>query len=218
METVKHAKDEDPKSILCAYFKQGLCQKGKKCKFSHDLDVEKKTEEIDIYTDQRMQIFDNSTTEDDMKEWDEKKLAEVVKLQEGKYKNQKPTEIICKYFLDAVENRRYGWKWLCPNGMSCIYRHCLPPNYVLKRDQVVQKKDDDFILEEQLEQERSKITHEKGTPVTLEKFLAWKADKKKKKEEEIEKKRKEEAKKTGKQGLNVLSGKALFKYDPTYYY
>ena len=29
----------DPKSIFCAFFKQGLCKKGAKCKFSHDPDV-----------------------------------------------------------------------------------------------------------------------------------------------------------------------------------
>lgn len=123
--TVKKAEEDeetDPKMILCAYFKQGLCQKGKKCKFSHDLEIEKKSEEIDIYTDQRVQIFDQNAEEDDMSKWDEKKLSEVIKTQEGKYKNQKPTEIICKYFIDAVENRKYGWKWLCPNGMGCIYR------------------------------------------------------------------------------------------------
>jgi len=124
VDTVKASaleEDVDPKTVLCAYFKQGLCQKGKKCKFSHDLDIEKKSEDIDIYTDQRMQLFDQ--TEDDMEKWDEKKLVEVVKAQEGKYKNQKPTEIICKFFLDAVENKKYGWKWQCPNGMGCIYRY-----------------------------------------------------------------------------------------------
>lgn len=124
VETVKLVANEeetDPKKILCAYFKQGLCQKGKKCKYSHDLDIENKSEEIDVFTDQRMQLFDQNLDED-MEKWDEKKLSEVVKAQEGKYKSQKPTEIICKYFLDAVENKRYGWKWICPNGMSCIYR------------------------------------------------------------------------------------------------
>ena len=43
----------DPKTILCPYFKQGLCQKGKKCKYSHDMKIEAKNENIDIYTDQR---------------------------------------------------------------------------------------------------------------------------------------------------------------------
>ena len=188
----------------------GLCQKGKKCKFSHDLSLEKDSDNIDIYTDQRMQIFD--ATEDDMAQWDEKKLKEVVKTQEGKYKNQKPTEIICKFFLDAVENRRYGWKWVCPNGMSCIYRHCLPPNYVLKRDMISQKVEDDIALEERLEEERSKITFEKGTKLNIELFLKWKEEKKKKRDEEMEKKRKDEIKKVGGKA-NALSGRALFEYD-----
>lgn len=191
----------------------GLCQKGKKCKFSHDLSIEKGSDNIDIYTDQRMQIFD--ATEDDMSHWDENKLKEVVKTQEGKYKNQKPTEIICKFFLDAVENRRYGWKWLCPNGMSCIYRHCLPPNYVLKRDMISQKgNEDDIALEERLEEERSKITFEKGTKLNIELFSKWKEEKKRKREEEVEKKRKDEIKKVGGKA-GALTGRALFEYDKT---
>ncbi len=41
---------------------------------------------------------------------------------------------ICKYFLDAVENNKYGWFWQCPNGgNNCMYRHALPPGFVLKK-------------------------------------------------------------------------------------
>lgn len=43
----------DPKSILCEFFKAGQCQKGFKCKFSHDLNVQRKGEKIDIYSDKR---------------------------------------------------------------------------------------------------------------------------------------------------------------------
>jgi len=39
----------DPKSILCEFFKQGLCTKGDKCKFSHDLNVARKSEKIDFF-------------------------------------------------------------------------------------------------------------------------------------------------------------------------
>ena len=48
-------------------------------------------------------------------------------------------EQVCKFFLDAVEKSQYGWFWECPNGVSCHYRHALPPGFTLKRDK---KKDD----------------------------------------------------------------------------
>jgi hypothetical protein len=44
----------------------------------------------------------------------------------GTNKNN-PTTIICKFFLEAVEKRQYGWFWKCPNGQDCKYRHALPP-------------------------------------------------------------------------------------------
>ena len=43
----------DPKSVLCAFFVQGTCQKGTKCKFSHDLTLANKSEKKSLYTDQR---------------------------------------------------------------------------------------------------------------------------------------------------------------------
>ena len=30
----------DTKKTLCAYFKAGVCEKGKKCKYSHDMTIE----------------------------------------------------------------------------------------------------------------------------------------------------------------------------------
>jgi len=213
VDTVKNKAndaDEDPKMKVCAYFKQGLCQKGKKCKYSHDLKLEK-TENIDIYTDQRVQMDE----EENNKDWDATKLQSVVSAQESKYKNQNPTQIVCKFFIDAVENYKYGWKWVCPNGMNCIYRHCLPPDYVLKRDRKIENEEDIINILEEIEEARMKITSDSCTKITKEIFEKWKEDKKKKKEEEIENKRKEEAKKTGGKGLNVLSGKQLFSYDPT---
>ena len=43
----------DPKSVLCAFFKAGQCDKGSKCKFSHDLDVGRKVEKKNLYQDSR---------------------------------------------------------------------------------------------------------------------------------------------------------------------
>jgi hypothetical protein len=41
----------DPKSIVCEFFRHGQCTKGFKCKFSHDLSVERKGGKIDIFSD-----------------------------------------------------------------------------------------------------------------------------------------------------------------------
>ncbi len=43
----------DPKTVLCLFFKQGNCQKGDKCKFSHDINVDRKSAKKDLYTDHR---------------------------------------------------------------------------------------------------------------------------------------------------------------------
>ena len=95
-----------------------------------------------------------------MDEWDEEKLDEVIKKKHGSEKSN-ATDIvsfiskttsggptfalckqfsiyfqICKYFLEAVENSKYGWFWNCPiesGGQKCYYRHALPVGYVLKK-------------------------------------------------------------------------------------
>lgn len=43
----------DPKTVLCAFFKAGHCDKGNKCKFSHDLDVGRKVQKKNLYEDAR---------------------------------------------------------------------------------------------------------------------------------------------------------------------
>ena len=43
----------DPKTVLCAFFKAGQCEKGNKCKFSHDMNVGRKVEKRNIYEDGR---------------------------------------------------------------------------------------------------------------------------------------------------------------------
>ena len=39
--------------MVCAFFKQGQCQKGDRCKFSHDLNMGRKGEKRSVYTDVR---------------------------------------------------------------------------------------------------------------------------------------------------------------------
>ena len=42
----------DPKSMVCEFFRHNQCTKGFKCKYSHDLAVERKGPKIDLFTDQ----------------------------------------------------------------------------------------------------------------------------------------------------------------------
>ena len=51
--------DADPKSVLCVFFKQGQCMKGDKCKFSHDLSLERKAEKKNLYIDSRDVTLEN---------------------------------------------------------------------------------------------------------------------------------------------------------------
>lgn len=135
------------------------------------------------------------------------------------------TDIICTNFLDAVEKNLYGWLWECPNnGDKCTYRHALPPGYVLERERKELEKaklaadddDDELTVEEKIEEERAKLPSDNLTPVTLESFKAWKIRKAERKQRELEEKMKEEAKKNASsKGAGVLSGRALFKFDPT---
>ena len=60
----------DPKTVVCIFYKQGNCEKGKKCKFSHDLSVERKGEKKNLYQDTR-EGEDEAKKKDDMAEWDE---------------------------------------------------------------------------------------------------------------------------------------------------
>lgn len=182
------------KMSLCPYFKAGVCEKGKKCKYSHDLSVaEAKTANIDIYQDPRAKIG----------------------------KMPLDTIITCKHFLDAVEADLYGFNWVCPNQADlCQYRHMLPMGYVLQKDSGPvdpRDEDDEMTIEEKLEEERAALEHDKCTPVTLESFTKWKADKAAKKQQEIDEKVAAEISKGKKGGkeFGFLSGKALFTYDPT---
>ena len=39
--------------MVCAFYKQGQCSKGDKCKFSHDIALDRKGEKRSIYVDAR---------------------------------------------------------------------------------------------------------------------------------------------------------------------
>ncbi|KAM8933704.1 zinc finger CCCH domain-containing protein 15 [Pelodytes ibericus] len=207
----KVSKGVDPKSVVCAFFKQGQCTKGDKCKFSHDLSLERKCEKRSLYFDGR----DDELEKDTMENWDEKKLEEVVNQKHGEAEKKKPkTEIVCRFFLDAIEGNKYGWFWVCPGGGdTCIYRHALPPGFVLKKDKKKEEKDNEISLEDLIERERAALGPN-VTRITLESFLAWKRRKRQDriiKEEEDMERRKADFK-AGK-SLGV-SGREVFEFRP----
>ncbi|GAA6076958.1 zinc finger CCCH domain-containing protein 15 isoform X3 [Tachysurus ichikawai] len=151
-----------------------------------------------------------------MENWDEKKLEEVVNKKHGEAEKKKAkTQIVCKYFLEAIENNKYGWFWVCPGGGdSCMYRHALPVGFVLKKDKKKEENEEEKIsLEELIENERAALGLN-VTRITLETFLAWK---KRKRQEKIAKaeqdmERKKADFKAGK-ALGV-SGREVFEFRP----
>ncbi|CAD0201020.1 unnamed protein product [Chrysodeixis includens] len=207
VQTQKVEKGTDPKSVVCAFFKQGQCTKGDKCKFSHDLTLERKAEKRSLYVDMR-------DDEDTMENWDEDKLKEVVQKKHEEEKQRPTTDIICRHFLEAVEKSKYGWFWECPSGTKCIYRHALPPGFVLKRDKKkMEEKKNEISLVDLIERERAALGPNQ-TKITLETFLAWKK-KKIKEKQELLCKTEEQRRSDFKAGRAVgLSGREMFSFDP----
>ncbi len=46
-----------------------------------------------------------------------------------KRKSTSEDHIVVRHLLIT---HRFGWFWECPNGENCMYRHALPPGFVLK--------------------------------------------------------------------------------------
>ncbi|KAI0719382.1 hypothetical protein C8T65DRAFT_636526 [Cerioporus squamosus] len=202
----------DPKTVLCVFFKAGNCEKGNKCKFSHDVNVGRKVEKKNLYEDSR-----EDKMKDTMENWDEEKLRNVVLSKSGNPRTT--TDIVCKFFIQAIETEKYGWFWECPNGESCHYRHALPPGFVLKSQKKAledAEKANAISLEEFLEVERHKLGPNL-TPVTPETFAKWKRTRMDKKlaEEEALRKAKDDKHAAGKN--SGMSGRDLFTYNPEWF-
>ncbi|KIK66727.1 hypothetical protein GYMLUDRAFT_157271 [Collybiopsis luxurians FD-317 M1] len=203
----------DPKTLVCAFFKAGQCEKGNKCKFSHDLDVARKVEKKNLYEDSRAE-----KEADTMDQWDDEKLRNVVLSKHGNPRTT--TDIVCKFFIEAIETQKFGWFWECPNGNeTCQYRHALPPGFVLKSQKKAldeANKANTISLEEFLEVERHKL----GSNLTLctpETFAKWKRTRldKKAAEEDVLRKTKEAQHAAGKN--TGMSGRDLFQYNPEWF-
>ncbi|KAF8558132.1 hypothetical protein OG21DRAFT_1405627, partial [Imleria badia] len=203
----------DPKTVLCAFYKAGNCDKGSKCKFSHDLDVGRKVEKKNLYEDTREEKL-----KDTMDNWDEEKLRSVVLSKHGNPRTT--TDIVCKYFVEAIETNKFGWFWECPNGgEKCQYRHALPPGFVLKSERKAAEeaaKANVISLEEFLEIERHKLGSNL-TLVTPETFAIWKKTRMDKKEAEAEALRKAKETQHAAGKITGMSGRDLFQYNPEWF-
>jgi hypothetical protein len=121
---------------------------------------------------------------------------------------------VCKFFLDALEKGRYGWKWICPNGMQCHYRHCLPAGYVVKKTSTIENRDDVIGLEDMVDELREGLKSG-GPKVSKEMFLTWKAERTIRKENEVRAQESDPKKKGTMRTANGMTGRALFQFDPT---
>ncbi|PSR72336.1 hypothetical protein PHLCEN_2v11784 [Hermanssonia centrifuga] len=152
-----------------------------------------------------------------MDTWDDEKLQKVVLSKGGNPRTT--TDIVCKYFIQAIESEKFGWFWECPNGENCQYRHALPPGFMLKSQRKAAEeaeKANTISLEEFLEVERHKLGSNL-TPVTPESFAKWKQTRmnKKQAEEEAVKKAKDTQAAAGKN--SGMSGRDLFTYNPEWF-
>lgn len=178
---------------VCPFFVKGKCPRGDQCLLSHDWGATRKVKKLDLYTDRRDGTDAEATT-----------------------------EITCKHFIEAIELKKYGEFWKCPNrGDGCQYRHKLPQGVIILSEEDRKNQEDSQLklivpVEEQIEIAREALMLSGGnlTPVTPETFAVWKEARRKRKELESKEEIVHVAKKGGK-GVRALSGKALFQYDPT---
>ena len=108
--------------------------------------------------------------------------------------------------MDAVIKKVYGWKWECPNGDNCHYKHCLPPGFIIPtaKDRMQEEMgvEDYMDLEEQIDEERNRVS-KTGTQVNDASFAIWK--------EKRDILRKEQSKDEEKKKKSALTGLQLFK-------
>ena len=181
---------------------------------AHSNDAQRKTQKKDLYTDTRDQAEDDKKN-DTMDKWDQERLSKVINMKHGNPRTT--TDKVCKYFLQAVEDGKYGWFWECPNGgEKCMYRHALPPGFVLKserKEMEALEKANEISLEEFLESARHKLGSNL-TPVTPESFAKWKKERLDKKAAEEEAQRQKKATQAQANKMAGLSGREMFALNP----
>ena len=99
IESQNIGNDVNPKSVLCVHFKKNQCTKGDKCKFSHDLNIERKSEKRIIYESETLE------NNDKCHDWDQAKFAEIVNKKHGAANMKIPTTIVrFIHFMNFLSN------------------------------------------------------------------------------------------------------------------
>lgn len=118
----------------------------------------------------------------------------MMEQAENKRSKKAKTDIVCKFFLDAIKSKVYGLKWKCPNGDECHYKHCLPKDYVIKTLKGTMQEEMTFEefhdLEEKIDAERERVSVN-GTKVTQETLSVWLEKRRKDKEKTVDTKKRD---------------------------
>jgi predicted RNA binding protein YcfA (HicA-like mRNA interferase family) len=209
--TVKKNKEED--ADLANFIRTGYTKPkptNTNVVVTETAEEQKKSAKANPFIDLRRDVTEDGNTNENgegvMNGWDEAKLQEVVNKKMEKDLSKPTSEKICQYFLKAIEDEKYGWFWECPNGSECTYRHALPPDYVFKSKE--KKKVEERTLDEIIEERRSTLNVEQGTPVNEKTFKIWK-EKKMKERADRELEALNKRKKDIKAGIVKLSGREI---------
>lgn len=179
------------------------------------IDPKAKSKKAPIHAKDKAPISETKE-KNEMEDWTEDQLREAVDKKHGKEKNKATTtDKICNLFIKAIEEKKYGWFWDCPNGPRCKYRHVLPEGFVLESEKKALKaaeKENKISLEDLIERERAALGPNQ-TKITLETFSVWKAKKKAEKLAALEQETKEKSKKAKSGQVKGLTGRELFAFE-----
>jgi len=115
----------DPKTIVCEFWKRGICDKGDKCKFAHDYSAGRR-QRIDLYTDRRdaeaahaaaaaaasggsgttaAAAASAGAAPETMEDWDQQTLERSVEQRFSERNRANQTSIICKVGLTLTHTQ-----------------------------------------------------------------------------------------------------------------
>ena len=116
------------------------------------------------------------------------------KVEKAMEENEQASKLVCKFLIDALNNREFSPNWTCP------VPNCKDIHKLTEMDGELEMN-----LEEFLEFQRQALKTEGLTPVTEETFKVWKQ--KKLKEEELHAKRKAALLEKGAMSLEMLKNR-----------